>query len=284
MADTGEIASRFEKIRLDRIDTEDTTFQHRETLDVRLLAADIQANGQTTPVFVRPAVRDDHFQVISGFRRLEAIRRIHGPRAMVLARVFTTCGDEQAVRLAVSENFQRKDFTAMEKARLCQQLKTEGMTYREIGRAIARGPKTVKNFLSLLRADQTIQRAVQVGDITTSVAVLLAREENVFPPPDHTLEAVIACTVDREYSVNEVRQLLRELKKDEARPDVRPRRGRGPFRCVVERLLDGGGFDLVVKWRKTRGLDELREIIDTLERYVERLLKLEVKLLVEDLD
>jgi len=82
----------------------DPTFRLRETGDVSDLAVAIGRLGQLTPVELRPLPRPDgegrRFQVVSGFRRVEALRLLQRDR--VLARVHPGLPDEDAWALALS--------------------------------------------------------------------------------------------------------------------------------------------------------------------------------------
>lgn len=84
-------------IALDRID-EDPMFQIREEGDITALATDIARLGQLFPVDIR-LKPPDRFQIISGFRRVAALRFLHRDR--VLARLHTDLGDEDALLMAL---------------------------------------------------------------------------------------------------------------------------------------------------------------------------------------
>jgi len=111
-------------VSLDEV-SEDSTFRLRDTGDVSLLAASIGRLGQLAPVELRPlpaaplaapvplaaADPEDRFlgepapvprwQVVSGFRRLAALRMLH--RERVLARAHAELSDEDAWALALSQ-------------------------------------------------------------------------------------------------------------------------------------------------------------------------------------
>jgi hypothetical protein len=83
----------------------DTTFRLREPGDVSDLAAAIGRLGQLDPVELRPlpgaADSGPRWQVIAGFRRLEALRMLQREKA--LARVHQRLPDEDAWALALSQ-------------------------------------------------------------------------------------------------------------------------------------------------------------------------------------
>ena len=85
-------------IPLERID-EDTTFQIRAVGELSALATDLARLGQLLPVDVR-FKPPDRFQIISGFRRVAALRFLKRDR--VLARLHTDLSDEDALLMALA--------------------------------------------------------------------------------------------------------------------------------------------------------------------------------------
>ncbi len=85
-------------IPLERID-EDFFFQIRPLGDLSALATDLARLGQLFPVDVR-FKPPDRFQIISGFRRVAALRFLKRDR--VLARLHTDLSDEDALLLALA--------------------------------------------------------------------------------------------------------------------------------------------------------------------------------------
>ncbi len=272
MVRTKEI-TRIEMVDIGLIDIEDTTFQYRRDVkNIGNLAADIKANGQTTPVFLREVGEGRH-QIISGNRRLAALKQLK--RKKVLARVFPNCTDERAWALSISENFQRDDFSDLEKALVCQRLREEGKANGEVGRVTNMSKRNVQHYLSVANADEVLREALHEGKISLFVTVALARKGNVFLDPDHTLEAVLEKATREEMTVKEVEGLLKEIKEaavdPDKRPDMKKRRGRGKFVPVKITEKKNGGFDLVVKWRATRNANELVKITDALRKTMERI-------------
>jgi ParB-like chromosome segregation protein Spo0J len=86
-------------VSLDALD-DDATFQLRPEGDVARLAMDLARLGQAFPVDVRPREGTDRFQLLSGFRRVAALRFLQ--RTTVLARVHDGLDDEDALLLALA--------------------------------------------------------------------------------------------------------------------------------------------------------------------------------------
>jgi ParB-like chromosome segregation protein Spo0J len=84
---------------LEKLD-DDATFQVRPVGDLSLLATDLARLGQLFPVDVR-LKPPDRFQIICGFRRVEALRFLH--REKVVARLHTDLSDEDALLMALAD-------------------------------------------------------------------------------------------------------------------------------------------------------------------------------------
>ncbi|HYO71887.1 MAG TPA: ParB/RepB/Spo0J family partition protein [Archangium sp.] len=109
-------------IPLERID-EDTTFQIRPPGDLSALATDLARLGQLFPVDVR-FKPPDRFQIISGFRRVAALRFLKRDR--VLARLHTDLSDEDALLMALASAIHASPVDGEELESLKARLEAEG--------------------------------------------------------------------------------------------------------------------------------------------------------------
>ena len=104
--------------------TTTTTFQLRPEGDVARLAMDLARLGQAFPVDVRPGEASDRFQLVTGFRRVAALRFLQ--RTSVLARVHTRLRDEDALLLALAGALHAEAPTAEELEAIEVRLEQEG--------------------------------------------------------------------------------------------------------------------------------------------------------------
>ncbi|WNG62717.1 GTPase [Archangium gephyra] len=109
-------------IPLERID-EDTTFQIRPPGDLSALATDLARLGQLFPVDVR-FKPPDRFQIISGFRRVAALRFLKRDR--VLARLHTDLSDEDALLMALASAIHASPVDPEDLEALKERLEAEG--------------------------------------------------------------------------------------------------------------------------------------------------------------
>ena len=110
-------------VSLEQLD-EDAIFQLRPAGDVGRLAMDLARLGQAFPVDVRRREGTDRFQLVSGFRRVAALRFLR--RTSVLARVHARLPDEDALLVALAGVLHAASPTPGELADLEARLEQEG--------------------------------------------------------------------------------------------------------------------------------------------------------------
>ncbi len=109
-------------IALDRVD-DDATFRVRPEGDFSLLATDLARLGQLFPVDLR-LKPPDRFQIITGFRRVAALRFLH--REKVLARLHTDLSDDDALLMALGDAIHAQPATRDDLLALRERLDEEG--------------------------------------------------------------------------------------------------------------------------------------------------------------
>jgi len=118
--------------------------------DITELSNSFAEVGQLNPVLVRPHPNmEGRFQLICGYRRYQAAKKLgwHTIRADV-----RDLSDEEATKIALTENVQREDLSDYEKAEMIEQLHTKyGKTYEEIASMIGKSRQWVTNHASMLR-------------------------------------------------------------------------------------------------------------------------------------
>ncbi|HZO31444.1 MAG TPA: ParB/RepB/Spo0J family partition protein [Chloroflexota bacterium] len=83
------------------------------------LAASIKQYGILEPIIVRPV--NSHYEVVVGERRYRAAQQAGLDEVPVIVREYD---DDEVMEINLVENVQREDLSAVEKAKLCQELRT----------------------------------------------------------------------------------------------------------------------------------------------------------------
>ncbi|MCL2347683.1 MAG: ParB/RepB/Spo0J family partition protein [Planctomycetaceae bacterium] len=169
--------------------------------EIQALADSIQTHGLLQPIVVRR--HGDHYQLIAGERRLRAALKA-GWRE-VPAHVLDV-DDRQMAELALTENLQRRDLNAIEKAAAFQRyLEIYGGTHEELAKRLELDRSTVTNLLRLLDLPEEVREMLQKGEITQGHAKAIL-------PLEHWEQIDICLQIrDEEWSVRQTEQYVRDL-------------------------------------------------------------------------
>jgi ParB family chromosome partitioning protein len=126
------------------------------------LAASIEASGLLQPVVVRP--RNGRYELIAGERRWRAVQRLGWAK---IPAVVKDVDDRTLLTLALIENLQRDDLTAIDEASGYQRLGSEfQLGQAEIARLVGRDRSTVANLLRLLKLPDEVKQLIQDGKLS----------------------------------------------------------------------------------------------------------------------
>src|SRR5215207_8958061 len=124
--------------------------------DLVELTASIEASGLLQPVVVRP--RNGKYELIAGERRWRAVQRLGWSK---IPAVVKDVDDQTLLTLALIENLQRDDLSAIDEAAGYQRLGEEfKLPHAEIARLVGRNRATVANLLRLLQLPPEVQALV----------------------------------------------------------------------------------------------------------------------------
>jgi len=130
------------------------------------LVASIREHGLLQPLVVRS--RDAGWEIVAGERRWRALKLLGWKSAPVIVRDLT---DEQMLLVALVENLQREDLSALEEARSYQQLADEfGLTQQKIAARVGKDRSTVANAMRLLTLPGAVQEMVHSSQLSAGHA------------------------------------------------------------------------------------------------------------------
>jgi len=126
------------------------------------LTASIEASGLLQPVIVRP--RNGKYELIAGERRWRAVQRLGWSKIPAVVR---DVDDRTLLTLALIENLQRDDLTAIDEAAGYQRLADEfELGQAEIARLVGRDRSTIANLLRLLKLPDEVKQLIQEGKLS----------------------------------------------------------------------------------------------------------------------
>jgi ParB family chromosome partitioning protein len=126
-------------------------YQPRRDMDpekLRELADSIAAQGVIQPIIVRKIEGDNKYEIIAGERRWRASQLAELQEVPV---VLKELDDRSVMAIALIENIQREDLTALEEAEALRRLQDEfELTHQQIATAVGKSRTTITNLLRLL--------------------------------------------------------------------------------------------------------------------------------------
>jgi ParB family transcriptional regulator, chromosome partitioning protein len=124
--------------------------------ELDMLARSIREKGILQPLLVRPLVgAEAAFELVAGERRWRAAQRVGLVEVPVVVRAL---GDAEAIELALVENLQREDLSALEEAAAYRRLIDEfGRTQADLAEALGKSRSHVANTLRLLSLPEAVR-------------------------------------------------------------------------------------------------------------------------------
>lgn len=137
--------------------------------ELEALAQSVREKGVLQPLLVRPVAEEDiAFELIAGERRWRAAQRAGLHRVPVLVR---SLGDAEAMEIALIENLQREDLSALEEAEAYRRLMQEfGRTQATLADAVGKSRSHVANTLRLLGLPESVRRRLEDGALSAGHA------------------------------------------------------------------------------------------------------------------
>jgi ParB/RepB/Spo0J family partition protein len=178
--------------------------------DVPALADDLKAQGQLAPLFVRP--RDQRYELISGYRRLTALKLIAATTAF--CRIFRDISDARAYDIAITENEERNDLSVLERAQICLRLQSEGKTADEIACRFGwTNRRNVYHHYRLAKdASAALREAMQAGGLSLHVALALI-DTKAAALGEALEREILRSVVENEMSVREARNHVARVRR-----------------------------------------------------------------------
>lgn len=174
------------------------------------LAASIQSQGVVQPIVVRP-LAGGLYEIIAGERRWRA-SKLAGLTS--IPAVVRQLDDQAALAIALIENIQREDLSAIEEARAIRNLTDSfNLTHEQVAQVLGRSREAVSNLLRLLRLELSVQESVLDGQLSAGHArALVALSEA-------QQKQLAQQAMSLQWSVRELETAVRQLQQPELAVD-----------------------------------------------------------------
>lgn len=192
-------------------------YQPRTVFDeekIEELSRTIHTHGVIQPIVVRPV--DGNYEIIAGERRYRAMKKLNWAEVPAIVRELN---DKETASIALIENLQREELTAIEEALAYQQLlELHSLTQEALAQRLGKGQSTVANKLRLLKLPEFVQTAILNRELTERHARALIAIK------DETLQRqLIQAVKENDWNVRQLEQQIQILLQPEENVEEEPK-------------------------------------------------------------
>jgi len=183
--------------------------KHFDEEKIKELADSIVSHGLIQPIVVNK-LTDGKYQIIAGERRFRACKVAELMRIPVIIK---NLNDRDVLEIALIENIQRQELTAIEEAEGFQRLiETYGYNHHEIAVAIGKSRSHVANLLRLNQLPDSIKLMINNGQLTMGHARCLIGLEDA--------ERLAAKIIANDLNVRQAEELAGSKRKKKGGNEV----------------------------------------------------------------
>ena len=152
-------------------------YQPRKIFDdeaLNELAASIKTNGVFQPIIVKKTIKG--YDIVAGERRFRASKKAGLTTIPAIVKDFS---DEEMMNIALLENLQREDLSAIEEANAYKTIiETSNITQEELANRVGKSRSHITNILGLLKLPKTVQDMVLYNKLSMGHARVLSKLED----------------------------------------------------------------------------------------------------------
>ena len=197
-----ETSTKEEIVELEISELRPNPYQPRKIFDeeaLKELASSIKEHGVFQPIIVKPSIKG--YEIIAGERRYRASKLAGKTTIPAIIREFS---DEQMMEIALLENLQREDLSAIEEAYAYKSMIEKlNLTQEELSNKVGKSRSHITNILGLLRLPEDIQDMVAKNEISMGHARILSKIDS-----EEKIREAVSKIVDEKLSVRDTEDLL----------------------------------------------------------------------------
>ena len=261
-----ETATNEEIIDIELSKLRPNPYQPRKVFDdeaLKELSASIKEHGVFQPIIIKKSIKG--YEIIAGERRVRASKLAGLDKIPAIIRDFT---DEQMMEIALLENLQRENLTAIEEAYAYKaMIEKLSLTQDELSKKVGKSRSHLTNILGLLRLPKEVQQMIAESKLSMGHARALSKLED-----EEKIKELANKIVNEKISVRNAEELTNqeththEIKKT-------PRENSNTEYKYVEDLLREKldakvkikDKKIVINFTSTADLNRILEIIDIKE-------------------
>jgi ParB family chromosome partitioning protein len=220
-------------------------YQPRKNFDeeaLQELSNSIKEHGVFQPIIVKKSIKG--YEIIAGERRVKASLMAGLTQIPAIVRYFN---DTQMMEIALLENLQRENLTAIEEATAYKKLQeTLGLTQEELAKRLGKSRSHITNMLGLLTLPDTIQEDISAKKITMGHARVISKLDDY-----NQQQELVDKVINEGISVRQLEELAKETEIIKTNPQ-KPRieREDNEYAYVQEAMSEKLGTKVVIKKNK----------------------------------
>lgn len=241
-------------------------YQPRKVFDeeaLKELSESIKEHGVFQPIIVKKSVKG--YNIIAGERRTKASELAGLKTVPAIVRDFS---DEEMMQVALLENLQREDLSAIEEAKAYKSIiESLRLTQDELAKRLGKSRSHITNMLGLLRLPLSVQDMVLYGKISMGHARVLSKLEN-----SEQIEDLANKVINENLSVRDLEVLTNESSYVRSTPSSKPRKSK-EYKYVEDAMKEKLGTKVAISGKKIKisfvTKEDLNRILEILNIEVE---------------
>lgn len=241
-------------------------YQPRKVFDeeaLKELSESIKEHGVFQPIIVKKSVKG--YNIIAGERRTKASELAGLKSVPAIVRDFS---DEEMMQVALLENLQREDLSAIEEAKAYKSIiESLRLTQDELAKRLGKSRSHITNMLGLLRLPLSVQDMVLYGKISMGHARVLSKLEN-----GEQIEDLANKVISENLSVRDLEAIADERTYVRTAPASKPKKSK-EYKYVEDAMKEKLGTKVAISGNKIKisfvTKEDLNRILEILNIEVE---------------
>jgi len=261
-----ETATNEEIIDIELSELRPNPYQPRKVFDdeaLKELSASIKEHGVFQPIIIKKSIKG--YEIIAGERRVRASKLAGLDKIPAIIRDFT---DEQMMEIALLENLQRENLTAIEEAYAYKaMIEKLSLTQDELSKKVGKSRSHLTNILGLLRLPKEVQQMIAESKLSMGHARALSKLED-----EEKIKELANKIVNEKMSVRNAEELTNQETHTHEIKKTPREKSNNEYKYVEDLLrekLDAKvkikDKKIVINFTSTADLNRILEIIDIKE-------------------
>ena len=255
-------AKKEDIVEISLSDLRSNPYQPRRTFDeekLQELADSIKEFGVVEPIIVKKSIHG--YEIVAGERRCKAARKAGLETIPAIIKEFS---DEDMMQIALLENIQREDLTAIEEAEAYQNLVGKlGISQEELARRVGKSRSHVTNMIGLLKLPYDVKQFILNGYLSMGHARVLSKLED-----EEKILELARRVINEHLSVRDLEAIASDPEYGR-KNKIKVKRATNEYEYVAEAFTDKIGNrvriqnkKIVIPFNSEKDLERILEILN----------------------